>query len=403
MTVEDVLKEVLREWSEESKIPPDLAGRAMRRRSRRRRGTVMAFAGAVAAAVAAVIVVPGALAGGGSPSDPVTVIAGPPSSSASPGQARDLAVSADPDVEPPEGRLIAAQNVAVFAYDVTTTQKIGGDRTEVRSTWYLYDDAAGRYRKTPWTYLDVAPGGGQVAVLEKFGARRVGITGRSGGNVRWLDLDQRPSSVKWSPDGKRLLLTVYDADPDADDSGNGSTARRTGFLLLDPETDESRFIQASADTSGHGRGADLQWTADGALLWDTTGFEGERAYLDLQGRSAAKPAHTTNQPAGRSPDGRRLAVNASEDRAWTGVQDITTGKLTPIRATKDHLVIELSAWADNDHLVAWACEIDDPTGCEEPTRSRLVLLSTDGTTFQPLTDYREPEPTETWTPHFTPR
>nr|BFE85058.1 hypothetical protein GCM10020093_076590 [Planobispora longispora] len=83
-----------------------------------------------------------------------------------PAPARDLRT--DPDSTPPE-RLIAALDRAVYAYYIWRHAKTpDGKSTLLIRTWYLYDDKTGGYEKTPWALLDVAPGGGTVAVLEEL-------------------------------------------------------------------------------------------------------------------------------------------------------------------------------------------------------------------------------------------
>ncbi|MDF5752970.1 hypothetical protein [Spongiactinospora sp. TRM90649] len=406
MTIDEMLKRTMREWSEEARVPADLADRAIRRRTRRRVRVGATFAGAVAAAVAAVIVVPGVVGGGTAVlTTPITATPEPPT---------DYGVSADPDASPPKGRLIGAHDVAAFAYSVWSERKISAERQVNVDTWYLFDDAAQEYRKTEWAHLDIARGGDQVAVLEPYGTTRVGLLDRKGGEVRWIELGQKPGSVQWSPDGRRLLLTTYSADPDErevpkDNSEYMLPPSRNGYVILEVESGTSRFFPlAEPESQGSGRRDDVRWSWDGGLVSIAPVFgQNDRRYMDLEGKAASAPPLETKvyQQAGKSPDGRRLADESPDKSAITGVRDIASGKVTPVRPLNGHWVEQLAAWAGNDHLIAWACESDGGSGCvKSEFRNRLVLVAADGSTLEPLTGYREnSQKPGSWIPLFTRR
>jgi len=381
---DQLLRDTLREWSEETSAPagPDLAGRALRRRGRRRTAT------ATGAAVLAL------LAGGAAW---VSELAEPPNVHLSgPAYApRTGAVLAHPDESPPR-HLVAAGDLAVSAYRTGGTPEKNGGSERLAYDWYLYDTGKRRYEKTPWGDLDVVPGMKAAAVLEKtLPTSRVGILDlRTGKVVQWIPLDHEAGGVSWSPDGTRLAVTTYSGDPDVEATpANRETAPgRTGYYVIDIETGEKRYRPLPASIGGR---SDLGWSRDGTRLADPAPTHGPYlAYYDLQGRRAGTPPYEglDATDAGRSPDGRYYA---SGDGRTGVVKDARTHRTVGDRFTGAPL-----AWTSDDRLLRWEDCGDD---CADDRYERLVLTDAEGRTTVPLTGFRASEGHGRWEPVITRR
>ncbi|GAA3443209.1 hypothetical protein [Planomonospora venezuelensis] len=391
MTIDELVRQTLRDWSGEARVPGGLADRAL---GRRRRAGFRAFAVAAGAIVSAAAVAVALIAYKQNPQivqvdgdRSATVLTGP-------GPARD--VRADPESSPPE-HLVAAYDLAVYAYSTWRHEMLSDDVRVLRRTWFLYDERSGGYERTRWAALDVAPGGRTAAVLEKLPARRVGVLGVGGGDVRWIDLDQPAGGVSWSPDGRRLLLTNYDGDPTVvgiiDSGGSERTPpnSRTGFTVVDVDSGRAAFREVAWAGMPRERGMDFRWSTDGTLVWERGHSAAEpKKFYDLVGKAQPVPErerHGSSQEAGLSPSGRWLA----DDYASLAITDTQGSRSTPLqRGVAGHLVERLVAWADDDHLIAWACELNGAAGCAgSEFRSRLVVIGRDGTSLVPLTGFQE--------------
>ncbi|MEU1669562.1 hypothetical protein ABZ547_39485 [Streptomyces sparsogenes] len=389
MNAERLVRDTLREWAEETPPPtgPDLAGRALRRR-RRRRATALSVGAAAFALLAGGVAVP--------------VLADGHGDSAPPAAIQSADVSAHPDESPPR-HLIAAGDVAVSAYqaDRKTRTRDGVERTTY--TWYLYDPRTQRYEKTPWGWLDVAPGMRRAAVLEKtLPASRVGILDMATGEVtKWIPLEHEAGGVTWSPDGKRLAVTTYSGYPDiqAPDRARFMPHARTGYYLVDVDSDRKTYHPMGAETdnvfTGVGR-IDVRWSRDGTLVVvpDPPGGAME-IWLDLDGRLRKAPAYESPVAprAGLSPDGRYYTVG--------------DGWRTTVKETRTHRTVGEAnggtalAWADSDRLVRWECRPGHR--CTRDLDERLVLTDPTGRLRIPLTGYRYADTPKDWDPLITRR
>ncbi|KAK1183049.1 hypothetical protein B7755_035910 [Streptomyces sp. NBS 14/10] len=391
MNADQLLRDTLREWAEETPTParPDLASRALLRRSRRRTTAVTVAAAAFALLAGGVAV-------------PVLAEHRQPAQSG-PGQRMPNDVSAQPRESPPR-HLIAAGGVAVSAYqaDRKTRKQDGVERTTY--TWYLYDPRTRQYEKTRWGWLDVAPGMRRAAVLEKtLPASRVGILDMDTGKVtKWIPLEHKAGGVQWSPDGKRLVVTTYSGYPDIEAlyGGEHTAPKRTGYYLVDVASGRTRYRPMGVHngdaviTSGR---TDVRWNRDGKLLLvryspDAAGD----TWYDLEGRLSKKtPSYEgpDASPAGLSPDGRYYTVGDG----WTAT----------VKETRTHRTIGPSsigmtlAWADSDRLVRWDCPPD--RRCTRDMGERLVLTDTTGHIKIPLSGYRYGDTPQDWDPLITRR
>lgn len=176
MRSEELIKETMRQWAEEAEVPGDLASRALKGGKRVRMLTAAALAGAVAVVMAGVsLVVPSLLhAERGIAVNPEPTV-----------NVNTTETRTDPESSPPR-TLVAAGDVAVYAYYTWEEVKTSDDMVTVKRTWYLYDRDSDSYQETPWAMLDVAPGGGRAAVLEKVPADRVGVLDQAGGEIKWF-------------------------------------------------------------------------------------------------------------------------------------------------------------------------------------------------------------------------
>ncbi|MEV6107443.1 hypothetical protein AB0M28_22445 [Streptomyces sp. NPDC051940] len=405
MKVEDLLRDSLHDLADKGAAPrPGFADRvlaARRRRRTRRHATVIA---AVAAVVA--VAVTGPLLGRGDGPEPADK------------DKKAVDVIARTDQSPPR-ELIAAADVAVSAYTVPRTVMLKNkDKLRTR-VWYLYDPRTGRYQKTGWGWVAVAPGMRRAAVLEgELPAGRIGLLDLATGKVdRWIRMARPVGGLAFSPDGTRLVATSYSCDPDllrlhedfyhgyGDDPDQDAWLPqrcRTGFTVLDARSGQGEFAAVpesdrDGDPEAGGRN-DFAFSADGRLLSEhLPTAKPYRRYYDAQGTAQPVPdtaRHLDVLTAGVSPDGRRIA-QAKE------VLDARTGrKLHGFRQP----VLEFLAWADDDHLIAWGCEPDHCGGKGEFT-SRLVLVSPDDDEIVPLSGYRGEtrEDGDAWTPVFTRR
>lgn len=393
MNADQLLRDTLREWAEETPAParPDLAGRALLRRRRRRATAVTVAAAAFALLVGGVAV-------------PVLAESGQAGRSG-PGQRMPNDVSAHPEESPPR-HLIAAGGVAVSAYqaDLKTRKQDGVERTTY--TWYLYDPGTQAYEKTRWGWLDVAPGMRRAAVLEKtLPASRVGILDLATGEVtKWIPLKHKAGGVQWSPDGKRLVVTTYSGYPDSEalsGSGDEHTAPvRTGYYLVDVASSQTRYHPMGVDTSkaliSSGR-LDVRWNRDGKLLLVPLPPGGAmETWYDLEGRPSNKtPSYEGPDapPAGLSPDGRYYTVGDG----WTAT----------VKETRTHRTVGAEyggmtlAWADNGRLVRWDCRPDH--NCQRGMGERLVLTDPTGRIKIPLSGYRYSDTPQDWEPLITRR
>ncbi|MEO3765141.1 hypothetical protein [Streptomyces sp. B5E4] len=390
MNADRLLQDTLREWADETPPPPtpDLAGRALLRR-RRRRATAVTVAAAAFALLVGGVAVP--------------VLAEiDRAGRLEPGRAID--VSAYPRESPPR-HLVAAGDVAVSAYqaDRRTTEQDGVDRTTY--TWYLYDPGTQQYERTRWGWLDVAPGMRRAAVLEQtLPASRVGILDLDTGKVtKWIPLQQEAGGVQWSPDGKRLVVTVYRGYPDVEtgDADRYTSHARTGYYVVDVDSGQKEYRPMGASMDGRSVGVgrmDVRWSRDGTLLrvLGAPGGDAVVTWYDLEGRAQEKapPYEGLDQArAGLSPDGRYYTVGDG----WTATVKETRTHRT-VRGSSGSMTL---AWADSGRLVRWDCAPDRT--CTQGMGERLVLTDPAGRNRVPLTGPRYEDSPQDWEPLITRR
>lgn len=355
----DLLRDTLQEWSDEAQVPHDLADRALRRRVRR---PVIALVAVAALALA--VTVPVVRMSG---QDQVATVASP----------KDVRVDA---VNDPPKTLIAAGDYAVSSYVVPTTEKLTGKMERRRWTWWLYNPTLGEYEKTPWAWLDVAPGMERAAVLEGDGlGSRLGILDMNTRQVTtWIDLEHGAGAVKWSPDGSKLVLTTYTGFPEQwERRGKNTqlrqTTERTGFYVVDPATAQATHhpLPPTSDGPGSGR-QDARWSLDGTLIAVAAGA-GSNPWVyyspDGQEQPAPSPGDDELSYGGVSrvsPDGRLLLGEAGLP---TKITDRQTGAVVGTQQ-----VMQLLAWADNERVIAMACV----GTCPFEFAAYLALVSVDG-------------------------
>ncbi|MCT9931592.1 hypothetical protein N5079_15360 [Planotetraspora sp. A-T 1434] len=379
-----LLKEIMEEWSREVSVPGDLADRALRGRSRGRVAGMAGMAGLAGAVTAAVVlmmvlVTPKHTA----PAKPVTVGSRPevirlapahaPPAKVTRGGTSEGNVRSDTESSPPR-TAIAAGRVAVSAYWTGTWRDSGSGRQVLDRTWYLLDPVTGVYGETEWGFLDVAPGLRYAAVLEKaLPVRRIGIFDMETRHVlAWIGVGHPVGGVSWSPDGTKLVATAYDRHPDeetvpAQEMIDGT---RTGLYVVDVATATAGEFHPMdlglADNMNQRR--DFGWSDDGSLLYEWDVSPRHKVFYDLEGRPHAAPAGyvPTESKAGFSPDGTLLA---GRDGLPTKVTERATGRVVGTQQ-----VLQLLAWADDDHLIGLGCA----GSCANEFDNGLVLVSVDG-------------------------
>lgn len=389
-----LLTETLRDWSQEAEVPHDLAHRVLaRRQARRRRLVVPAVAGLATAAVVVAALVVGGTVG------PVRTHDGPPAS----GGLQD--VHADTTHNPPQ-EVVTAGDVALSAIVSYTRVPAAPDGWQTLQRRYaVANPTTGRYEPRSWTYAAVAPGLATAAMLEgPLPSSQVGFVDLATGTVtRWVQLDHPVASLAWSPDGSTVVATAYDGDPDLEKpEGNGSfrmgDAKRTGFVLVDPQAGTASFTALPNREMNVGR-ADVGWTADGKGVWSPSGTPDE-LFFDLEGRPTTGNRDDINSNIGiggaalslTSPDGRFTVTRDSG--LPTAITDNQTGTVYRQQA------LQVLAWADDEHVVTLA-------GCTKPCegtaefRNGLVLMKYDGTDPVQLTGSRKG--VDDWAFELTPR
>jgi hypothetical protein len=407
VNLDTLLRETLREWSEEAEVPQGLADRVLRRRTRRRVFRLSATVGATALVAVGTLLVTQAVVTDSDPIREERTISLPLSR---PGMGGND-VRTDPESSPPR-KFVAARQTALSAYYITKDRG-GSKRTmpeAITRTWYLYDSATGTYQRTPWAYLDVAPGLRLAAVLEgPLPASRVGIVDMAGGKVlHWMPVRPGAAGLAWSPGGDRLLVTHYDESPDENlepgvlprpgfsgpprDSGG-----RTGYSVIDMRSAKVAFHRLPPDGNNPNYRQDLGWSRDGRLIWAPTATEPPRTYYEVGGgRTKGEPV--SFQEAGLSPNGRYLATNGSAPGPQTKVVEVATGRVVGTQPME-----QLVAWADDTHLIGLDC---GSPGCLEKGEfyNRFVMVDLAGRKIVPLTGFREnSQAPDSWNPIFTRR
>jgi hypothetical protein len=404
VNVEELLHDTLHEWADEGPRPPTgFAERVLRARGRRRARAIVATAVATAAVVVAAAVTVPTLGTGGD-SHAASRVGGPAD------------IVAHPEQGPPRD-LIAAGDVALSAYHTyKRVRQPNGDDAGIY-TWYLYNTTSGRYERTPWAWLDAAPGMRTAAVLEReLPATRIGLVDMATGKVaRWIEVARGVGSVNWSADGKRLVATTYSRDPDrllkdhpVDVNGKdrpGAVWSRTGFYVVDVATGRAEWSPLPHEADGKvqplvesGR-ADVTWAHEPSLLTEWGNVSVSRVFFDLHGRKVPAPRaerHVTYVEAGLSPDGR-LVAGGYAGRDNSAVLDARTGERAALVPAQD-----LLAWADGNRLIAAGCE---PKKCSGKARGQLLLVQVHGKKVVPLSGFTPPRDRDpgVWAPVFTRR
>ncbi|MFE2972015.1 hypothetical protein ACFXKC_52360 [Streptomyces sp. NPDC059340] len=373
---------------------------------RRRKARRLVVAAVVAAVAAAGIAVSLALRGGEAHGRPASVpdVTG---------------VAAHPDQSPPR-ELIAAGKAAVSAYYTMKLVKQPNGNAIGTYEWRLLNTATGRYGKTDWAWLDVAPGMQTAAVLERdLPVDRIGLLNLATGKAqRWIKVDRSVGGVQFSPDGKRLLATAYSLNPDGlfkdasyrvnDKTVPGPKQSRTGFYVIDVASGKADFAERPGEKSGQGAPAggrqDFQWSRDGELVWEPGNNEAGLIYYDVTGKRMPAPereARPSYPGAVRSPDGSLVAgaFVGQGDQIVSEIRNAKTGKRAAVVPGQ-----QLLAWADNSHLIAWRCDPERCSPGEGEFRNQLLLVGLDGKAT-PLSGFRTAklQDESRWFPVFTRR
>jgi dipeptidyl aminopeptidase/acylaminoacyl peptidase len=222
------------------------------------------------------------------------------------------------------------------------------------------------FRRLPWPEAAVSRAG-RVAVLDTTDGTpgtRLGIV--DGDRVRWFPLGVPALHPDWSPDGRRVLVTMVSVD--------SALGQRDGFALVDPDTGSvDRVAGLIGATAPALAGSGLDWDPDGASVRGvvdatTYGDDPPRFALgrwDLDG--ATLPAVPLPGPPGTAA--------TQVVSPWDGSVAASTGAgVTVVRGTDGRVLARPSTtatavygWRDRTHLV-----VADGGG--------LTLLGLDGAT-----------------------
>ncbi|MBE1588546.1 hypothetical protein ACFPOI_54125 [Nonomuraea angiospora] len=379
-----LLRDTLQEWADETRVPHDLADRALRRRAWKPVGMVVLAVGLVAAIAVSAVGLRGTGADVRDPQATMRAATGvtlPPRPSPAPTDVRT-----DTEHSPPV-KLIAAGRMAVSAYYTTRREEVSDNEQRVVRTWSLYDPRTDGYEQTSWAWVDVAPGLQVAAVLEgELISKRLGILDLNTRQIlKWIDLEHPVGSVAWSPDGTRVLATAYSSYPDVA-QGKGDDAApvpgsspRTGYYIVDVEAGTADYRELPP--MGHGMRnddkpsninsrQDLGWSLDGTMLWAPTDTRPDRVFYTLDGRQAEWPKGDRyvgySRISATSPNGRLVL---GPNGLPTKITDAGTGQVVG-----QQRVLQLHAWADDDNVIALGCA----GSCESEFKNGLVLVSVDG-------------------------
>ncbi|MER6417511.1 hypothetical protein [Streptomyces sp. NPDC001137] len=326
-----------------------------------------------------------------------------------------------PDQSPPRD-FIAAGKVAVSAYYTVKVEKWANGDGALAYKWNLLNSTTDRYNETHWAWLDVAPGMKTAAVLERgLPVNRIGLVDLATGKVeRWIKTDRGVGGVQFSPDGKRLVATTYDANPDglfkdASYRLNGKVVpgpkpSRTGFYVIDAASGRADFTARPPRKDDHGfvvggGRQDLGWSRDGTLVWEPWETKAGRVFYRVDGEEVPAPRSEKALRSPRailSPDGKLVTGQ------FAGDGDQIVSEVLDVRTGKRHALVpgqQLLAWADDDWLIAFRC---DPEQCEPGKgefRNQLILSSLDGKDVIPLSGFRNSDLRDPsrWTPILSSR
>lgn len=205
---EDAVRQAVHELANEARLPSDLAGEALRRgRTLRRRRRAAASAGALATLVVLAVPYawlradPPAVVGGGAPGPSTSATVGPSASAA-------IGPEPVPSAEPAPGDDWARRVLTLPGGWVLAGASSTGTPS---STAYVLDRDSGRYRAVD-RYEEVwAPPSGHVAaVVDYERPGEIGLLDLRTEAVRWVSTGPHIMTPHWSPDGRRLALTVLD-------------------------------------------------------------------------------------------------------------------------------------------------------------------------------------------------
>ncbi|WP_328815647.1 serine/threonine-protein kinase [Nonomuraea cypriaca] len=209
----------------------------------------------------------------------------------------------------------------------------------------------------------VSPGGGYVASLSGTRVRRLDfetivlrdrVTGRNG-EIRTVDKPDSLLLPRWSPDGRRLLATVYEVGE--------SSSEVTGFLVLDAAARTTMITEAP----GEGEGG-FEWGSDGRTVLRGSG--GAVRKLDLGGRLVAEFPGVGELVAGGGSRGSLGTVFATicPDKSgnvclW---DEGSGGKRGTVRMPEGS---RFHGWLDDGHALA---------ALRDGEHAKLVMLDQDG-------------------------
>lgn len=382
MKTDAFIRNALEEWAADVPPPAGLADRALRIRTRRRRTSA-----ALAVGSAVLLAGAGVAFGVGVHREPRPAA-----------PAVDTSLHTDTAHTPPR-YFVAAGRIAISAYRLPRERTLSGGGKALSYQWSLYQPSSGEYRQVPWAWLDVAPGLRRAAVLAgPLPARRVGILDmRTQRVTRWIPLGRGAGGVSWSPDGRRLLVTTYSADPDA----GHAPQSRTGFAIVDAGSGEARYHDLAPDREDLDARQDLRWSRDGTLVSAPHMTKPARTFYDLNGDPRPAPPHELDpvEEAGLSPNGRLQAVQGERYGAVTMINDLKTGRRIGVLPYAPSFV-----WADDTHIIVLACPKNDcPAGGNVFRSGRYTLVNIDGKTLIPLTGFGQGSGRFIWMPVFTHR
>ncbi|TQJ87280.1 WD40 repeat domain-containing protein [Streptomyces sp. SLBN-31] len=409
MNVEELLRDSLRELAaEQPSAGGGFADRVLATRRRRRARRLASMAAATAAVVAVAVGVP-LLESGKSDVRPSDVV-------------RKDGITAHPDQSPPR-ELVGAGNAVLAAY-YTVRNRPTTEHTAVQErTYRLLDPRTGTYEKDArWSIVAVAPGLRTAAVLERnLPAQRIGLLELATGRVkRWIQVEHGVGGLAFSDDGRRLVATTYDGNPDlrtkvkvrdsrhkevwAWEAGFGDSSR-SGFYDLDVASGEGAWTPVAFDRNTNSR-QDFAFSRAGDLMYAQVigGRDGMQQFYDHRGAKVAAPADErylrSDVPARLSPNGRLAALGLTKEvapgKSYSSIRDPRSGEeITRVRGG------ELLAWADDRRLVAW----ERASGLDEPYRARLVVVTIGSDKVVPLSGVQKQmyDDLKAWHPVFARR